>query len=170
MIRGEKVILRAIERTDLERCHRWINDPEVSRYLQVYLPVSLHEEEKWIENPNQEGNLFAIEVDGTHIGNCGLHNIDWKNRHAELGILIGEKDFQNRGYGTDTVKTLLRFGFLTLGLHRIELRTYSYNLRAQKCYAKARFKKEGEMREEHFFEGKHHNTIVMSLLRDEYEG
>jgi len=171
MIRGERILLRAIEKTDLGRCHRWINDPDITRFLQVYMPVSLYEEEKWIEGlAEREDRIFAIEVEGKHIGNCGLHGIDWKNRHAELGILIGEHEYHNKGYGTEAVKTLLKFGFGTLGLERISVRVYDFNPRAQKCYAKAGFVKEGELRDDHFFEGKYHNTIVMSVLREEYEG
>ena len=97
MIVGKKVRLRSIERDDLPRYVEWFGDPEVRHHLLVWLPFSLAQEERWFESlqgrlERQEEVLLAIDtIDGVHIGNVGLHRIDWKNRNAELGIVIGEK-------------------------------------------------------------------------------
>jgi len=113
MIVGKKVRLRPIEREDLPRFVEWFSDPEVRRHLLVYLPFSLVQEERWFESllgrlERQEEVLLAIETaDGVHIGNVGLHAIDWKNRNAELGIAIGEKACWGQGYGADAIRTLL---------------------------------------------------------------
>jgi len=111
MILGERVRLRPIERDDLPRFVGWFGDPEVRRHLLVYLPFSLAQEKRWFENllerlERQEDVVLAIETSGgVHIGNVGLHAIDWKNRNAELGIVIGEQAYWGQGYGTDAIRT-----------------------------------------------------------------
>lgn len=176
MIYGERVRLRAIEREDIPRFLRWFNDPEVRRYLAMYRPLSRAEEERWVDSllTRREDIVFAIEVkegEGwVHIGNVGLHRIDWKNRVATLGIVIGERGYWGKGYGTEAVKTMLRYAFGELGLNRVELETYSFNPRAQRCYKRAGFRREGVRRQALYREGEFHDVITMGILRSEFEG
>lgn len=171
MLVGERVRLRALERTDIPRMVKWLNDPEVKRYLRMYWPISQAEEEIWFErqlgNPNSR--IFAIETeDGTHIGNISLDEIDWKNRKATMGIIIGERSYWDQGYGTDAVKTLLSFAFNELNLNRIELSVYDFNPRAIRCYEKCGFVIEGRLRESIFRNGRYHDEIKMAILREEW--
>ncbi|HIP95838.1 MAG TPA: N-acetyltransferase [Anaerolineae bacterium] len=175
MILGQKVRLRAIERDDLPTFVRWFNDPEVRHYLTAYMPMSLAEEEKWFEGQlqKQDGRIFAIEViDGdqpVHIGNVGIHDVDWKNRAAEVGIVIGEKDYWGKGYGTDALKTLLRFAFQEMNLHRVQLRVHDYNARALRCYEKCGFQHEGRQRQALFRDGEYHDVLLMGILAGEFQ-
>jgi len=175
MILGQKVRLRAIERDDLPTFVRWFNDPEVRHYLTAYMPMSLAEEEKWFEGQlqKQDGRIFAIEViDGDqpiHIGNVGIHDVDWKNRAAEVGIVIGEKDYWGKGYGTDALKTLLRFAFQEMNLHRVQLRVHDYNARALRCYEKCGFQHEGRQRQALFRDGEYHDVLLMGILAGEFQ-
>ncbi|MCD6507633.1 GNAT family N-acetyltransferase [Candidatus Poribacteria bacterium] len=171
MLVGEKVRLRALERTDIPRLVKWLNDPEVKRYLRMYWPMSQAEEEIWFErqlsNPN--ARIFAIEAeDGTHIGNISLDEIDWKNRKAIMGIIIGERDYWDQGYGSDAVKTLLSFAFHELNLNRIELSVYDFNPRAIRCYEKCGFVIEGRLRQSIFRNGRYHDELKMAILREEW--
>ena len=172
-IPGRRVRLRAIERSDIPTFVRWFNDPEVGQYLQMYMPMSLAEEERWFEPQltSVDSRVFGIEtLDGRHIGNLGLHNLDWNERCAVLGIVIGEKDYWGKGYGTDAVNTVLRFAFEQMNLHRIQLSVYAYNERAVRCYEKCGFRHEGRMRSKHFFSGEYHDELIMGILRDEFSG
>jgi diamine N-acetyltransferase len=175
MIVGEKVRLRPIERDDLPRYVEWFSDPEVRRHLLVYLPFSLAQEERWFENllgqlERQKVVVLAIETaEGVHIGNTGLHAIDWRNRHAELGIMIGEKTHWNRGYGADAVRTLLELAFHEMGLHRVFLRVDVDNGRGIRCYEKVGFQREGIMREIVFKEGRYEDQYLMSILQSEFD-
>ncbi|RLC73685.1 MAG: N-acetyltransferase [Chloroflexi bacterium] len=175
MILGQKVRLRAIERDDLPTFVRWFNDPEVRRYLLMYMPMSLAEEEKWFEEQLQkrDSRIFAIEaIDGdqpVHIGNIGIHDIDWKNRMTEVGIAIGEKDYWGRGYGSDALKTLLHFAFQEMNLHRVQLRVHDYNARAIRCYEKCGFQHEGRQRQALFRDGEYHDVLLMGILADEFQ-
>jgi len=172
MIQGQRTRLRAIEREDLPTFVRWFNDPEVRQYLAMYMPMSMAEEEKWFERQleDQDSQIFAIETgDGVHIGNCGLHDFDWKNRRAALGIAIGEKEYWGKGYGSDAVRTLLGFAFGEMNLHRIQLEVHDFNSRAIRCYEKCGFKLEGRQREALFRNGSYHDSLIMGILRKEFK-
>ncbi len=171
MLQGERVNLRAIERTDLPTFVRWFNDPDIVQHLTLYLPMSLAEEERWFEQQltDKSKHILAIETeDGIHIGNVGLHDLNWKDRNAVLGIVIGDKEFWGRGYGTDAVLTMLRFAFEELNLHRVSLIIYDHNHRAIRCYEKCGFLDEGRDREAQFSGGKYHDDIRMSILASEF--
>ncbi|HIE39784.1 MAG TPA: N-acetyltransferase [Anaerolineales bacterium] len=173
MIEGEKVRLRPVEREDLPRYVRWFSDPEVRRHLSVYLPFSLAQEERWYEGLQErlrrnEAVVLAIETsEGIHIGNIGLHGINWKDRSAELGIVIGEKEYWGQGYGTDAIRTLLRVAFEGMNLHRIYLRVDADNVRGIRCYEKCGFHREGTLRDAVFREGRYYDQLLMSILRPE---
>ncbi|MBC8449073.1 MAG: GNAT family N-acetyltransferase [Chloroflexi bacterium] len=171
MIVGEKTRLRAIERSDIPLFLGWFNDPEVRQYLSMYLPLSEAQEEQWFERQLEDDSrhVFAIETaEGVPIGNLGLHSIDWKNRSAVCGISIGEKEYWNQGYGTDAMRTLLRFAFEELNLHRVFLHVYDFNERAIRCYEKLGFRREGRLRQSQFTEGRYVDELIMGMLREEW--
>lgn len=174
MLYGQRIRLRGIERGDIPTFVRWLNDPEVRQYLLMYAPLSTAQEERWFEGrANRDHDLlFAIEArvgdDWIHIGNCDLDKIDWKNRSAVFGIVLGEKAYWGQGYGTDAARTMLRFAFAELNLHRVELEVFDYNPRAQRCYEKAGYRLEGTRRHALFRDGRYHDVHVMSVLQDEF--
>mgnify|MGYP001472086148 CR=1 FL=1 len=181
MIYGQNIRLRPVEKADLPRFVAWFQDPEVRHGLTVILPMSLEQEEKWFQrlldgHPNNAAQQpFSIDVrraDDTwqHIGSAGLHEIDWRNRSTELGIMIGDKSYWNQGYGSDVLYTLLEFGFDTLNLHRIWLQVYANNPRAVRAYEKTGFVHEGAFRESRFHAGKYYDTLIISVLRPEWQG
>jgi RimJ/RimL family protein N-acetyltransferase len=175
MIVGEKVRLRPIERDDLPRFVKWFADREVRRHLDLYLPISMAQEERWFENlqerlDRKEEVLLAIDTaEGVHIGNVGLVPINWKDRSAELGIFIGDASYWDKGYGSDAVRTMLKIAFRKMNLHRVFLRVHEDNARGIRCYEKVGFKHEGSMRESVFKEGKYYDVHLMSVLESEYE-
>lgn len=176
MIIGDTVRLRAIEKDDLLLFTRWFNDPEVRHGLMVFLPLSLTEEQQWYEamlkRPQEERPLM-IEIDDggkwVAVGNCGLFDINWRIRSAEVGICIGEKKYWNKGFGTKSMKLLLHHGFKTLNLNRIALHVYENNPRALRAYEKAGFTHEGRMRQAHFQDGQYFDAHLMSVLRSEWK-
>ncbi|MEN6302626.1 MAG: GNAT family protein [Armatimonadia bacterium] len=171
MIRGDKVALRALEETDLEALHQWMNDLEVTKYLGMRFPVSLSDERRWLEtehDPLKELHLAIETHEGKLIGSCGLVSINHLNGWAILGISIGDKEYWNGGYGTDAMLTLCGFGFNQCNLHRIQLDVFAENARAIRCYEKVGFVHEGRRREAIFRHGRYQDLIVMGLLAEEY--
>ena len=172
---GKRIRLRAAEKEDIPIFLRWINDPEVTENLILIEPMSRYEEEKWFESMMQRPvheHIYMIEVKEPgsesaykHIGNCSFLEIDWRNRCAEVGIMIGEKSFWNQGYGTEAVELLLDHGFNTLNLHRIGLRVYSKNKHAIRAYEKAGFQYEGKLRQGQYQHGQYYDVHLMSVLK-----
>ncbi len=173
MLEGTLVRLRALEPTDLGRAYTWINDREVTRYLAARYPLSRADEERWLnERPTNSfgGVRLAIESkDGAHIGNIDLHQPNAEDRKAGLGIMIGDKAYWANGYGTDAIVTLLRFAFHEMGLNRVWLHVFDFNERAIACYTKCGFREEGRLRQHRFTEGRYCDTLVMGVLREEFE-
>jgi RimJ/RimL family protein N-acetyltransferase len=87
---------------------------------------------------------------------------------AELGIMIGDRDYWGRGCGRDAVRLLLRYGFHYLGLRRIVLTTHVKNQRAVRCYQACGFIEEGRPRKAVWVEGEYVDLINMSILREEW--
>jgi RimJ/RimL family protein N-acetyltransferase len=171
---GERIRLRAVERDDIRTFHEYVNDPEVTRGLSMYLPMSLADEEKWfgsMRDPNEKPLAIEIRKGKTWklIGNCGVFGIETANRSAELGIMIGEKKEWDKGYGAEAMTLLLRHGFWTLNLHRLFLRVYADNVRAVRSYEKAGFVLEGRLREAVYKFGRYDDVLIMSVLRSEWD-
>ena len=175
-IRGELVYLRPAERSDLDLFVRWFADAETTRYLGVRAPFSKAMEEKWFDAMLEEQGkksyhfVICLLTDDRAIGTAGFHHVNYEDGHAAFGISIGEKAEWSKGYGTDALRAICDFGFGQLRLERIELDVYEPNKRAQRSYEKAGFVTEGTMRHAHFSDGKHHDVLRMSLLREEWEG
>ena len=130
------------------------------------------EEERWYEEYLKSGKsrIFAIlDESGNHIGNVGLHNIDYENRSASLGIVIGEKSKRGMGYGPEALMTVLRYAFREVGLHKVSLRVFQTNTRAIMSYKTCGFREEGIEREQVFKDGKFHDLYIMSILDREFE-
>ena len=175
IIYGERIRLRAAERDDVKKFCVWVNDPEVTRHLTLYLPMSTVDEENWFDSMTkreQSEKTLVIEIrDGEGwkmIGNCGVFGIDTVCHSGELGIMLGEKDEWNKGYGTETMLLLQRHCFDTLNLNRVYLQVYAENLGAKRAYEKAGFVEEGRLREAVYKRGKYDDVIVMSVLRSEW--
>jgi RimJ/RimL family protein N-acetyltransferase len=171
---GKKVRIRAIEKTDIDEIMKWINDREVMDNLLMRYPVSRYQEEKRIERTlegsDERNKVFAIETkEGVYLGGIGLHRITWENRNAEVGIVIGKKEYWNKGYGSDAMIAILDFAFNRMNLHRVYLRVFSFNQRGIRSYEKCGFTKEGVLREDLYAQGKYHDTIMMGILRDEFD-
>jgi RimJ/RimL family protein N-acetyltransferase len=173
---GKLVRLRAYEKSDLDAVMKWVNDGEVTDMLggeMLIYPVSSIAEERFIEAnaiPSDKQKNFVIETlaERKYIGGISFNVIDWLNRSAAVGIVIGDKTLWGKGYGTDAMRVLMRLAFDKMNLHRLRLNVFDYNQRAIKSYEKCGFKREGVLREDHFARGKYHNTIVMGILESEY--
>lgn len=174
MYTGKLVRLREYRKEDATLALQYINDWEIYRHLHkgVLFLKTMADEEKWVESisSTKDEYDFAIEAldSNKYIGSCGFNNIDWKNRVAEIGIMIGDKNYLSKGYGTDALKILLNFIFEEMNIRRVKLNVYSFNERAIKCYKKLGFITEGILRQEVFREGQYHDEYIMGLFKDEF--
>jgi diamine N-acetyltransferase len=172
-IRGEKVLLRAIGRGDLETLRSYVNDPEVMHFSNVYRPIPDIQQERWFEAMTKsDSNVwFAITTsqDEKLLGTCCLVEMDWVSRSAEFRIRIGDKSAWGTGVGTDASRCLLRYAFADLNLERIWLRVFASNERAIRLYQKLGFQVEGRLRRAAVVGGVVEDVILMGLLREEWQ-
>lgn len=173
MYYGDKVCLRAYKEEDIKIATALVNDKELKKFLvtNIPFPTSLWEEESWVKSQNENKNgeyNFAIEdvKTGKYIGGCGIQNVNWLARIATVGIMIGDKDFWGKGYGTDAMKVLIKFIFDDMNIRKIKLNTFSFNSRAIKCYEKCGFKVEGVLKDEIFKDGKYYDEIAMAIFKN----
>jgi len=170
MLIGSKIKLRDKRLVDAWNDYTWRTDPELAQldaipqlatafaeYLSIYTAELYH--------PTPTRHPFAIETpDGKHIGNCSFYNIDESEGEAELGILIGNRNYWDKGYGTDATTTLVNYIFHHTNLQRIHLKTLESNQRAQRCFQKCGFKLCGHL------ERDGHSFILMEMYRHQWQG
>jgi diamine N-acetyltransferase len=174
IIRGERVYLRASERSDIPLFVRWFNDSETVSYLSARAPMSEVGEEAWFAQMTAQQGKDAYHFvmcrldDGKSIGTVGLFRLDTVNGSAGIGISIGEKALWGQGYGTDAMFALLDFGFGQLRLERMWLEVYDFNVRARRSYERCGFVLEGTQRHAIFKAGRFIDVHLMSILRDEW--
>jgi RimJ/RimL family protein N-acetyltransferase len=172
---GEQIRLRAVERSDARRAWEFINDRDVVEHLAIRYPASMTSEEEWVERASAANSYgesqFAIEIaeSGEYIGNCGLHQVSFEDRSAEVGIVIGAKEHWGKGYGTDALCTLVFFGFRDLNLRRIALDVDANHPGAIKSYERVGFQHEGRRRAEHWLRGQAIDFLSMSILRADFD-
>nr|WP_199045317.1 GNAT family protein [Dyella sp. ASV24] len=172
-IKGKLVTLRAIERCDLPRLNEWANDPEIQGMLGGWhFPTSLHDQEVWYaalscQSLNQR---FAVEdPDGNLIGTASLVSIDWKNRNAFHGLLIGDTTARRKGYGVDVVMALMRYAFDELGLYRLDTDIIEYNENSLRLHIdKCGWQKEGSLAGWYYRNGKRWSKIIVGITSEHY--
>ena len=156
---------------------RWSLDSEYRR-LMTSDPARLQSKEKikeWVEKELQKDRpdiiTFTIHTleDDRLIGHAGLDGILWNQGDAFLSIGLGERQYWDRGYGTDALRVLLRYAFTELNLHRLSLTVFEYNQRAIRSYEKAGFVLEGRARQRLNREGRRWDMIFMGILRSEWQ-
>jgi RimJ/RimL family protein N-acetyltransferase len=170
---GKTVYLRPVERHDAPLIQPWFNDPDVTRTLRTIGPVSLRAEETFIDKVVANEHMVAAvivrrDVDQP-VGVTGLTDIDFRNRHAVFGITIGAKDSWDCGFGTEATFLMVAHAFETLNLNRVMLQVHASNPRGQRAYEKVGFRLEGVLRQENFREGRYWDTVVMAILRQEWD-
>ncbi|MCM8787251.1 MAG: GNAT family N-acetyltransferase [Candidatus Omnitrophica bacterium] len=171
---GKKIILRPLVEKDINKKYLcWINDREVTKYMETgVFPTTLKELNDYynrIKNSKTDV-IFAICDKKTkkHIGNIKLGGINWIHRFANLGIMIGDKNYWGRGYGQEACKLLLEYAFKRLNINKITLGVYSNHKRAIKTYKKVGFVIEGRIKGIFYIDGKFLDHIIMGIAQKEY--
>lgn len=172
---GDRIILREYRKDDLPYLRKWVNNPEITKYLShIFLyPHSMTETESYLNSLIDgscgiKGFVIAAKEDEEYIGQIDLVKIDWINRIASLGMVIGNTENLGRGYGSEAIKLIQEFAFNKLNLHKLELEVREYNYRAIACYKKCGFVEEGRIRQNHFIDGKYTDTLLMGILKSEW--
>ena len=169
MIVGGKIKLREKRLADAPDDYAWQTDPELAELDAAPLPTItfpqyLAEYASELRYPSLTRYRFAIEtLDGKHIGNCSYYGIDETKSGAELGIMLGNRSYWDKGYGADAVATLVNHIFRQTKLNRIHLKTLVSNTRAQKCFKKCSFTPYRQLNKDGC------NFVLMELHRKQWQ-
>lgn len=162
---------RPIEREDLEQLQIWRNSPEIRVRCREYRLLSMTDQERWFESLSGDRSVYMLMVinDGVPIGICGLTGINWAYRNAELSIYVGPRDERGKGWGRTIVRKLLSVAFNELNLHRVWLECYQFNLHGIRLFRKCGFSFEGLLRDHVYKNGAYHPSVMMGILKTEWE-
>lgn len=173
VLTGEKVILRALRRDDLQRQWQFHNDVafELATGGDPWEPQSLPRLEaqfdESLSSGERDGAHFAIEADGLFIGSCGLFDFNPVARTCQLGIGIGDRAYQGRRYGRDALRVLLDYAFRLRNMRKVWLTVNGDNERAIRAYRACGFVEEGRLRDHVWGDGKYIDLVYMGVFRDD---
>lgn len=131
----------------MARLYEWSRDPELLRWsggtptVLSFAEFRDHVRGERLFGPTNRRMFLLFARDTLEfIGRIGVFAIDWNRRDGELGIVIGERAYQNRGYGRDATRTLLHHLFTVSSLDVIYLYTFANNVRARRSFAAVGFR------------------------------
>ena len=168
MLSGERVVLRALQRDEVEVVAAWEQVPETHRQADdtPWVPRTTAQvlkdyDEGKAFHTDRKQVFFVVAVDGEPVGGISLWGIDTHNRKAHLGITTAPR---GRGHGTDAIRVLLHYAFADRGLHRVQLEVLADNAPAIACYRRAGFVEEGRTRDDSWVAGRFVDGLVMGVL------
>lgn len=174
---GQKVILISIKPKEKEEFYQLATQSYGSRFWYDQERKSKRTKTEFFQdwkntyfdpdNPD-EGQCFWIIVNGQKIGQVNYNKIHPRDKKVELDIIIGPKEYLNKGYGTDALKTLTTYLFNNFDLNKIWIEARANNPRAIKAYQKIGFKPEGLLRQESYFQGQFVDCVRFAILKQDF--
>lgn len=172
---SNRILLRPIDKKDLQRTLGWRNDFSIAQMTLGYrFPITVDMEFNWYQqvvyDHSPQKIIFAIDLKSNNeiIGFTHLSKIDWISGTCYFGIVIGDVDNQNKGYGEETMHVLFRYVFNILNLRKVCIEVISYNQRAIDLYSKVGFANEGVLSKQIFFNSSYHDLHLMGLMKEDY--
>lgn len=169
----DRVTLRGMLRSDLELYRTWVDNPEVTHYMEMgWRPCSDHDLEKTYVEATQSPTDVVMVIEenatGKAIGTTGLYLINWPGRRTQFRILIGEPSCFGKGYGTSATRLIVKYGFERLNMETIYLGANQDNIGATRAYEKAGFTHDGVQPNFIYNNGRYYNAVMMSIVRSQY--
>lgn len=167
ILSGNLTFLRKLEFDDLDRTWQWLHRPDVYRKIGVHIPFSKSEQHRWFEHleDSRDKLVFAIclKESGEHIGNVSLDMIDWRHRNARFSIFLGDESTRRKGNGSDAIRTLVRYAFAFLNLHKVWCKTDTDDVQVLRFYEKSGFRQEGVLVQHEYRDGKYIDKTLFSI-------
>lgn len=165
IIYGERIYLRHLTEEDASEDYvRWMNDPDINQYLESrFYAHTIESTKAFIRSVTNDNNYqFGVFVkeDNKHMGNIKVGGINHYHKFADIGFLIGEKDYWGKGIATEAIGLATNFAFNVLKLHKLWGGAYSPNVGSVKAFMKNGYEQEGIKRSQYLFEGKYVDDIM----------
>lgn len=165
------IMLRALKLEDADTSYQWRADPEIrANILGFRLPVSREREREWVEDTlrNRGGDkaVLAIESleDHSLLGYVYLDKINWIDRTAWFGILIGNRDHHRRGVGKLATQQMLDYAKNQLNLRKILAEVVVYNQASDAFFRKLGFVEEGRIKEKTYLNAAYHDVCILTKM------
>jgi RimJ/RimL family protein N-acetyltransferase len=167
---GEKISLAPATREDIPLFCAWFANLEVTRYLIMRFPPSEEMEEEWLKRTAESQSVvyWVMKAEGRTVGSSALHDVDWTNRHATSGTVIGDPADWGKGYATEATRLRTAFAFDELGLERLESESFADNTGMHRVLQRAGYREIGRRHHARFAGGRWHDTVIFELLREEW--
>ncbi len=170
-LKTERLILRKIEKSDLDDIFEYSSDPEISKYLLWSKHENKRVTKRYLSDvlkKYKSGQFYdwAIDLDGKMIGICGFSRIDVLNDTAEAGYIVA-RPYQGKGIASEALKAVLEFGFKTLRLNVIKCISFEENTASRSVMKKCGMKEEGIIKNHAFQNGTVKNAVVASITKEE---
>ena len=150
----------------------WLNDPAINRYLEVrHVPQTLMSTRAFVQSVKENGDdyLFGLFCDEAgHIGNIRLGPVDRLYKRAVLGLMIGEPGSHGQGYGAEAIRTVCRWAFQDLRLHKLEAGCYAANMGSLRAFERVGFRVEGRLRHHWWLNGEPEDQMCLGLISTEF--
>ena len=165
-----KIQLKQITKSDLKLLIEWRNSNKIFPYNTQYFLLNAKTQTDWFNSLQNDSSrkMFMISHENMKIGICGLIDIDYKNKNANIAIIIGKTQLHAKGFGTMTLSNLLNYGFKKLGLHRIGAEVIEYNKTSIRLFEKSKFKIDVIHRNVIWRNNRWWNMYSMSILKDDF--
>ena len=165
-----KIQLKKITKSDLKLLIEWRNSNKIFLYNTQYFLLNLKMQMEWFNSLQNDSSrkMFMILHENVKIGICGLMDIDYKNKNANIAIIIGKTQLHTKGLGTMALSNLLNYGFKELGLHRIGADVIEYNKTSIRLFEKSKFKIDAVQRDVIWRNNRWWNMYSMSILKDDF--
>ncbi len=169
LARSERLYLTPMKVDHAADFVRWFNDPEVFAQMRdMRHQTTLDEQVRWILDTNRDTTQEVFSIffapEDRLIGDGGFINIHYEDRKAEIGLVIGEKEFWNRGLGAEAIWMLCRYGFDRLNFNNIMAEHYSINKKSLHLFQKVGFKYMGTRRQSKWLAGQWIDVHYSDLL------
>ena len=170
----ERLTLRGMRSQDAEDMYSYASRSDITEFLLWSSHRSLsytREYLKYVERRYSLGDFYDWAIvnksDGKMIGTCGFTRIDAENQAGELGYVLNP-EYHGRGIATEAAREVLRFGFETLGLHRIEARFMEGNEPSRRVMERLGMSFEGMARESVFVKGRYVTVGKYAIISSDF--
>jgi len=163
----QKIELKKIKKDDLRQIIRWRNDSKIMKFNTQFFLLNMEYQKKWFEQitkKNSKSKMFVFKYGNEIVGIGGLIHHDYQNKSADIAIILGESKIRGKGFGTKALKLLVEYGFKRMKLHRIGADIFEYNKVSLRLFEKLEFKKELEMRDYLWRDGKWWKVFTYSII------
>lgn len=177
-LESERLVLSPLEKKYAKQFTFWLNRKELRDKLSFHFPMSVEEEEKWIEgniearsDEAKSVGIFSNLPNGKAelIGATGFYESWLPSRRAGVGIFIAEEKYRSQGLGSEALSLLIGYAFDTLNLRKVYLSVWGFNTAAYNCYKKLGFQEIGRYREHVYISGRYEDEILMELFRSDFK-